>query len=183
MTVLGIDIGVQGAIAVLSGSGALASVHEMPVLHDGPAGRRTVNAPLLAAIIFESHADQAFVEHVSARPKEGAVGAFAFGRARGAVEGVLAAAGIPCTFITPASWKRAVGIAPGRDKDASRAEAIRRWPAQADLFRRKKDDGAAEAALIGVAGLVRPVSLRAPSWPKCDSDQTRSEVTDLGVLW
>jgi hypothetical protein len=37
------------------------------------------------------------VEHVSARPREGAVGAFAFGRSRGVIEGVLAAAGVPVT--------------------------------------------------------------------------------------
>jgi len=153
--IIGIDIGVTGGIAVLSASGDLIEVHTMPCLADGPAGRRTVNAPLLASIIFASHADRAFVEHVSARPKEGAVGAFAFGRSRGVIEGVLAAAGLPCKFLTPPAWKRAVGLAPGRDKDASRAEAIRRWPARADLFARKKDDGKAEACLIAIAGLVR----------------------------
>ena len=126
---LGIDIGVQGAIAVVDQSGALLEVHDMPVLKDGPAGRRAINAPLLAAIIFKSHADHAFVEYVSARPGEGAVGAFAFGRSRGAIEGVLAAAGIPCTFLTPPCWKRAVGLPP-------RSEAIRRWPSQAALFSR-----------------------------------------------
>jgi hypothetical protein len=29
------------------------------------------------------------------------------------------------------------------------------WPARAELFSRKKDDGVAEAALIAVAGLIR----------------------------
>ena len=59
--------------------------------------------------------------------------------------------------MTPPSWKRLVGIAPGKDgaKDAARSEAIRRWPAQAGLFARVKDDGRAEAALIALAGLVR----------------------------
>jgi crossover junction endodeoxyribonuclease RuvC len=92
---------------------------------------------------------------VSARPGEGAVGGFAFGRARGVIEGVLAAAGIRCQFLTPACWKRAVGLPRGRDKDASRAAAIQRWPAKAELFSHKKDDGIAEAALIAVAGLIR----------------------------
>jgi crossover junction endodeoxyribonuclease RuvC len=153
--ILGIDIGVQGAIAILNVSGALIEVHEMPVLHDGPAVRRGINAPLLAPIIFKSGATLAYVEHVSARPGEGAVGAFAFGRSRGVVEGVLAAAGLPCQFITPPCWKRAIGLPPGRDKDASRAEAIRRWPTQAGLFKLKKSDGLAEAALIAVAGMLR----------------------------
>ena len=88
-------------------------------------------------------------------PAKGAVGAFSFGRARGVVEGVLAAAGVRCQFLTPACWKRAVGLPPGRDKDAARGAAIQRWPAKAELFSRKKDDGRAEAALIAIAGLMR----------------------------
>jgi crossover junction endodeoxyribonuclease RuvC len=150
-TVIGIDIGIQGAIAILDQSGALIEVHDMPTLQDGPAGRRAVNAPLLASIVFKSHADHAFVESVNARPGEGPTGAFAFGRARGVIEGVLAAAGIPATFITPPAWKRAVGLTL-KSKDAARSEAIRRWPDHAALFARVKDDGRAESALIGVAG-------------------------------
>ena len=153
---LGIDIGVQGAIAIVDDAGALVEIHDMPVLHDGPAGRRTVNAPLLASIIFASHASLAFVEHVSARPKEGAVGAFAFGRSRGVIEGVLAAADLPCKFLTPSYWKRRAGLAPSSAKDASRSEAIRRWPGKADLFARAKDDGRAEAALIAIVGMFPP---------------------------
>src|ERR1700731_1904958 len=44
---LGIDIGVQGAIAIVDQSGALLEIHDMPVLQDGPKGRRAINAPLL----------------------------------------------------------------------------------------------------------------------------------------
>jgi crossover junction endodeoxyribonuclease RuvC len=59
--ILGLDIGVTGGIAILSASGELIEVHAMPCLADGPAGRRAVNAPLLAAIIFASHGTRAFV--------------------------------------------------------------------------------------------------------------------------
>ncbi|MGJ0507609.1 MAG: hypothetical protein ACR652_10850 [Methylocystis sp.] len=156
-SILGIDVGGRGAIAVLSPAGELRELFDMPVLADGPAGRKAVNAPLLASLVWKSHAGHAFVEFVGARPGEGAVGAFAFGRARGVIEGALGAAGIPATFLTPPTWKRAVGIAPGKvgAKDAARSEAIRRWPDKADLFARVKDDGRAEAALIAVAGLLR----------------------------
>ena len=107
--ILGIDIGASGAIALLTGAGELVDVFDMPVLADGPSGRRAVNAPLLAEIIFK-HASKAFVEFVGPRPGEGAVGAFAFGRSRGVVEGVLGAAGVPAT-IAPAAWKRFCGRA------------------------------------------------------------------------
>jgi crossover junction endodeoxyribonuclease RuvC len=151
---IGIDIGVQGAIAILDQCAGLVEIHDMPVLQDGPKGRRAINAPLLAAVIFKSHSDHAFVESVNARPGEGPTGAFAFGRARGVIEGVLAAAGVPVTFVTPPAWKRAIGLN-FASKDASRAEAIRRWPNHAALFARKRDDGRAEAGLIAIAGLMR----------------------------
>jgi len=155
--ILGVDIGVSGAIAIMTGDGDLVEIHDMPTLGDGPKGRRAVNGPLLAEIIGKAGYSRAFVELVGARPGEGSVGAFAFGRSRGVVEGVLAALGVPVTLIAPPSWKRAVGIPPGKEKakDASRSEAIRRWPLKAALFARVKDDGRAEAALIAVAGLMK----------------------------
>ena len=156
MTILGVDIGAQGAIALLEDDGQLVDVWDMPCLHDGPKNRRTVNAPLLAEIVYKSHATRAFVEQVGPRPMEGAVGAFAFGDAKGVVRGCLAAAAIPTIFITPVTWKRAVGVPPGKDmKDMARSNAINRWPGKAQLFARKMDDGRAEAALIALAGLLR----------------------------
>jgi crossover junction endodeoxyribonuclease RuvC len=163
MTVLGVDIGASGALAVLDDTGQLVDVFDMPTLRDGPKNRRTINAPLLAELVYRTHAERAFVERVGPRPKEGAVGAFAFGDCKGVVRGVLAAAAIPCVFITPVQWKRACGVPPGADmKDMARSNAINRWPAKAAMFGRKMDDGRAEAALIGLAGLFlfdRVVSL------------------------
>jgi crossover junction endodeoxyribonuclease RuvC len=156
VTILGIDIGAQGALAILSDAGELLDVQDMPCLRDGPKNRRTVNAPLLAEIIYKSHATRAYVERVGPRPMEGAVGAFAFGDAKGVVRGCLAAAAIPATFITPVQWKRVVNVPPGKDmKDMARSNAINRWPGKAELFKRKMDDGRAEAALIGLAGIMR----------------------------
>jgi len=158
--IIGVDIGAKGAIALLSDTGELLEIADMPILRDGPANRPNVNAPLLANIVYRWQATQAFVEYVGARPGEGPTGAFAFGRSKGVIEGVCAAAGLPVAFITPPTWKRAVGIPPGKDgaKDAARSEAIRRWPGHANLFARVKDDGRAEAALIAAAGLIREAS-------------------------
>jgi len=155
--VLGVDIGASGALALLDDNGDVVAVADMPTLDDGPKGRRSVNGPLLASLIARWEPSKAFIEYVGARPGEGAVGAFAFGRARGVVEGVLAAAAVPVAFLTPPTWKREVGIAAGKvgTKDAARSEAVRRWPAKAALFARVKDDGRAEAALIAIAGLMR----------------------------
>jgi hypothetical protein len=71
--VLGIDIGVRGAIALLDEFGKLTEIADMPCLADGPAGRRTVNAPLLAEIVARSRASRAFVELVGVPPGRDAV--------------------------------------------------------------------------------------------------------------
>ena len=56
MIVLGVDVGVTGAIAILEDSGELVDVHDMNCLNNGPAKRRAINAPLLAEILAKSHA-------------------------------------------------------------------------------------------------------------------------------
>jgi crossover junction endodeoxyribonuclease RuvC len=152
--ILAIDLGSAGALASLSSDGDLLEVVDMPILRDGPKSRPTVNAALFAITVRRWSPRQAFIEFVSARPREGAVGAFAFGRSRGIVEGVLGAHGVPITWMTAPSWKRALGLS-FASKDAARSEAIRRRPTHAAWFARVKDDGRAEAALIGVAGLMR----------------------------
>jgi crossover junction endodeoxyribonuclease RuvC len=83
--ILGLDIGINGAVAQLTPSGELIDVLDMPCLSDGPSGRRAVNAPLLAEIVARSHAIGAFVEYVGACPGEGPTGAFSFGRSRGSL--------------------------------------------------------------------------------------------------
>jgi crossover junction endodeoxyribonuclease RuvC len=153
--ILGIDIGAQGAVAIVDKSGSLLAIHDMPVLQDGPKGRRAVNAPQLAAIILKSHANRAFVEFVAARPEEGlrALSPSAEPTRRHR-RSSCRRSGVAVMSLTPPAWKRAVELSLA-SKDASRAEAIRRWPDRAELFARVKDDGRAEAALIGVAGLMR----------------------------
>jgi hypothetical protein len=105
-SIVGIDIGAKGAIVRLSPSGELIDICEMPRLHDGPAGRRNVNAPLLAEIVAKSHASRATLSSLAPRPGEGAVGAFAFERSKGVREVALGALGIPATHTASASWER-----------------------------------------------------------------------------
>ena len=162
MITVGIDVGLTGAIAVLTEEAELIDVADMPALADGTAKRRTINAVLLAKILFEYvPIHHAYVEYVGARPGDGAVGAFAFGRCRSIIEGVLGALSIPATLITPPSWKRVVGLHTGTNKDASRSKAIALWPSKAELFKRKMDNGRSDAALIAVAGM-RMAALKKP---------------------
>jgi crossover junction endodeoxyribonuclease RuvC len=156
--IIGVDPGIDGAIAVLdSEHDVLVNVFDMPVVEDGPKGRRRVNPQLMKTLFLTSsptfsQPDVAVIERVGVRPGEGAVGAFSFGRSMGVIEGVLAGIGIPVRFITPQEWKKRLRFPPKADKEFSRGRAIETWPSMADLFRYKKDSDRAEACLIALAG-------------------------------
>jgi crossover junction endodeoxyribonuclease RuvC len=156
--VVGIDPGGHGAISGHDESGGLLWVVDMPSTLEAN-GRTATNAPLLAGILARTHARVAFCEFVGARPTDAKVAAFAFGRARGVIEGCAGALSIPIVFFTPPTWKRLANIPPGAEnKDLARTRAIARWPGHAGLFARKCDVDRAEACLIGWAGLQREVS-------------------------
>lgn len=151
--IVGIDPGKTGAIAWLSEAGHLIEVRDLPTSKEG----------IMCAVLAEwvsapgRRPVRAFIERVAARPGAGVSGMFNFGRGYGHLEGVLAACGVPIERITPTVWKGALRLS--RDKDASRARAAELWPGLAGCFARKKDDGRAEAALIGrfgAAGMGKP---------------------------
>jgi crossover junction endodeoxyribonuclease RuvC len=154
-TILGIDVGAHGVIAVLDEGGELLAVHDMPSTLEAN-GRSAANAPLLAGILAPTHARIAFCEFVGALPTDAKTAAFAFGRARDVIEGCAGALGLPIVFLTPPTWKRLADIPLGAEnKDLARTRAIAQWPARADLFARKCDVDRAEACLIALAGLRR----------------------------
>ena len=131
--IVGVDIGAAGALALITRGGALVEIADMPILRDGPANRASVNAPLLADIVARWHARAAFVEYVGARPGEGAVGAFAFGRSRGVVEGCCGALGLAVTFHAAGlEARRRHSAGPGRSRRLFRrfhksARRVTRW--------------------------------------------------------
>ena len=81
--IIGIDPGLDGAIAVLTEAGELVAIHDMPTLLDGAKGRRAVNPALFASIIYSTQASRAYCELIGPRPTDGTTGAFGFGRTRG----------------------------------------------------------------------------------------------------
>ena len=86
-------------------------------------------------------------------PGQGVSSMFQFGRGVGMYEGVLAALQVPITYVTPQAWQKAVSAREG--KDAGRARAAELFPAYAQMFARKKDDGRADAALMAYWGATR----------------------------
>jgi crossover junction endodeoxyribonuclease RuvC len=150
VTVVAIDSGLEGAGAVLDAGDELVDSFDLPTIGDG--AKRRVDAANLADLIPQ-HGPYAFaiVEQVGARPGQGVSSMFRFGQAYGTILGVIGALAIPVRHVSPAKWKRALGL--NSDGETSRARAIETWPAQAELFARKRDHSRAEAALLGLYAL------------------------------
>jgi crossover junction endodeoxyribonuclease RuvC len=145
---IGCDPGIHGAIAWLSDDGHLIEVRDLPVAKAN--GKSELMPAALADMLRERPATHAFVERVASRPGAGVASSFNFGRGYGQIEGVLAALGVPVTLVTPAKWKAALRLP--ADKSAARLRAAQLWPGLAGTFARVKDDGRAEAALLGLYG-------------------------------
>lgn len=151
--IIGIDPGFTGAIACLDLTSMDVIVHDIPVLKD-KQGRAIVNSAELVEILVPPAGTekqvQAVLEKVHAMPKQGVSSTFRFGQCYGSLQTALAAHRIPVHDITPPTWKKYFGLS--NDKGVSRGLAIQRFPRQADQFKRIKDDGRAEAALLALYG-------------------------------
>ena len=152
MRVMGVDPGIEGAIAVVE-RGRVIKHARMPV-KPGPAGRKKVDGQILLDIMrsmAEDGLDKAIVENPSAMPKQGVSSSFAFGRSCGIAEMAVIALGVPYDLISPSHWKRVMRVP--ADKGASRARATELMPKDRSLWARPAGECFAEAAMIGLWGL------------------------------
>lgn len=157
--ILGVDPGLKGALALLDiVTGELVDVLDMPLHSIG--GKSTLAEYELARALDEHAARivEAWIEVPTPRPGQG-VGAVATSlRNYGILRGIIVANFIPIHDAPPSVWKRVMKVS--GDKDEARAIATAMFPREIARFARAKDDGRAEAALIGVYG--RRLSDRAP---------------------
>jgi hypothetical protein len=143
--ILGVDPGLSGALAFyFAAEPDRVAVEDMPVV-DG-----TVSAVLLASIVKQYGPSVALIELVSARPGQGVTSMFNFGKSFGQAIGVLGALQVPTHFVAPKRWKKHFRLS--SEKEEARERALALFPVCADHFRRKKDHGRAEAALIARYG-------------------------------
>ena len=154
MIIAGIDPGLSGALAMMDARTGELRVFDMPTfsLSRGGKSKREIDVIGLANLIAaDRHPGHAFIEQVGAMPGQGVSGVFAFGKAYGIIIGVLAARGVPMTFVNPRVWKKALGVPAA--KDGARARASQLMPASAGFWPLVKHDGRAEAALIALWGI------------------------------
>ena len=155
---IGNDPGLSGAIAILNTEGAIESLRDLPIIRDKSLA--WVDGSELQSIIMAAlrgRAAVAVIERVSSMPGQGIASSFAFGVGFGSLLSVLQALHIRIEFVTPAVWKRSLGLS--KDKDASLHKARLLFPL-AELHL-KKHDGRAEALLIAHYAMSRPVRVAA----------------------
>lgn len=165
MISLGIDIGLSGAIALVSGPDLIA-LEDMPTREKSGKGliRREIDAralyELLLRILGDNH-DKLVVhlENVYGMRKgegqrpQGSASVFSFGDTRGAIRAVLEMTKLEHEWVAPQSWKRHFKL--NSDKGAARARALELYPAAGEKLARVKDHNRAESLLIARYGYER----------------------------
>ena len=158
--ILGIDVGLTGAVAVLTDEGVAVEVFDLPVMASGKHVARVskqINAGVLAMALRHRQEDRAlgdllaFVERQQAMPAQGVSSVFSLGHSYGKVCGVLAALAIPYILVSPRAWKKHFAL--GKDKGEALTLARKTFPTME--LHLKKHHNRAEALLIAAYGVVR----------------------------
>lgn len=153
MKICGIDPGLSGGIAFIAGD--FITAERVPILNvtKGKGTKRFLDAWSIMRMIDEQDPDHIFIEKQQAMPRQGLSSTFSTGFGYGIYIGLLVAARVPYTEISPIKWKKDLQVP--ADKDAARKRASEILPDASELWQLKKDDGLAEAALIAYWGATR----------------------------
>lgn len=159
--IVGVDPGTRGALSLIDTDANTIAIVDMPL---EPARKgKSAACPILLAQLFKAwNPDYVFIEDVWSSPQQGVVSAFTFGRNLGVVEGAACGYGASLEKVKPQTWKGLTRTP--RDKNEARARAMQVFPSAAPEFKRVKDDGRAEAALIAMYGVLQ-ILRAAPSKP------------------
>lgn len=158
--IIGIDPGKTGALALIDTDQWTIAITDMP-LEPGRSGKDAVSGAGVARIFDAVAPDHVYIEDVWSSPQMGIASSFNFGRSLGILEGACASRAI-LTKTRPQEWKSLTKTP--RDKNEARRRAMQVFPVAYDLFKRVKDDGRAEAALIAFFAVLQ-VTRAAPPQP------------------
>ena len=140
MKIIGIDPGLNGAIAVLQNNKVI-QIHDVPVMTDGKKNKRQLNSAQLVKLLKDNFQDEVdtvvVVEQVNAMPGQGVTSMFNFGQTFGAIKGVCAALELPIFFVRPSKWKKHFDLI-NSSKDSSRTKVIEMYPTLSSQLAKKK---------------------------------------------
>ena len=150
MRIIGIDPGIQGALAILDNEKVIDIV-DLPVMSEGKKNKKQLNGAYLSDYlkkhILNIENTVVVVEQVNAMPGQGVTSMFNFGQTFGVIKGICAALKIPIYFVRPSKWKKHFDLIRS-SKDASRTKVIEMYPSLSNLLSKKKDVNKSDAILI-----------------------------------
>jgi len=141
MSVLGIDPGQNGAVAVILDNMS-AVVFRMP------STERDI-FDLFCRIKEEYAPIMCYIEDVHAMPRQGVASTFKFGKNYGFLRGVLTALEIPFDGIRPVAWQRRIRFSSKGNKKLAKQKAQNLFPNVADIT-----EQTADALLIAYACML-----------------------------
>jgi len=154
MLVLGIDPGLDGALALLDSELNLLEVWDVPTLELSRNGKakREIDVQALVDMVegVVVYRPKVWIENSTPMPGQGSASTFAFGKTFGLLYGVCAAKKLVIERVAPQKWKKALAVP--KEKDGARARASVLMPAHSTHWPLKRHDGRAEAALIALYG-------------------------------
>lgn len=153
MSIIGIDPGLHGAIAIFDVLADALQIYDVPIGPIKSNGKKRLQVDLvqLSAIIARIEKPAvAVIENVHSMPRQGVASSFKFGFVAGCLQQAIASAGIPMVLVEPRVWKRRFSLS--CDKKMSRVRAGELLPSHRSLWPLIKHDGRAEAALIALYG-------------------------------
>lgn len=162
MITIGIDPGQKGGIVAITDNRKVIVSEVMPTI-----GGKEIDAPGLREILYSLKCQAteqnvpitAFLEKVRARPGQGVVSMFTFGRGLGIVEGVIAGLQIPSQQVIPGTWVKEMheGLDLRLNPKARSLLVVRRLYPNLNLLATTKSknmhDGLIDAALIATYGM------------------------------
>jgi len=157
--VIGIDPGLSGALAVVSGvTGSLTveAVHDLPTYSEKTTTgkiRRHLDPVAFAALLDDiGPVDRVVCERMIAPPGVSGMASFSMGATMGTIAAVLRLSGLlGYKLVVSSVWKRALDVP--ADKEAARKHAIKLFASDAH-WKLKKDHNKAEAALIAAYAVL-----------------------------
>lgn len=148
MTIIGIDPGLTGGIAVLKGSDEFSM--PMPTVKAGKKSQ--IDETSVRKFLSTCFCARAYVEKVGGMPKQGVASVFTFGAGWGLVRGILCGLGISYELVTPQRWQKEIL---GGQPNSQYLVASRLWPEfdfRATNRCRKPHSGMVDAMLIAEYG-------------------------------
>lgn len=148
--ILGLDPGLNGAVALRDDKTGKIDVFDMPThqITVNKKKKQQIDLHALANWVDcnRNTVKYAVIEHPHSMPGMSSQASFNFGFTCGVSQAMIASALIPIHLVRPNEWKKQMGLS--KDKDASRLKASQRFPKYSELWQLVKHDGRAEAALL-----------------------------------